>query len=41
MYYAEKIINGVLHYRTHPRGKWREISPLKLTQKILDLQNKL
>ncbi len=41
MYYAEKIINEVLHYKTHPRGKWKEMSPKKLTQMILDLQNKL
>lgn len=40
MYYEEIIINEVLHYRTHPRGKWTKMSPKKLTQMILNLQNK-
>ena len=22
MYYEEKLINGVLHYRTHPKDDW-------------------
>lgn len=38
MYYYELVINGVLHYRTTPRGKWKEMSPKALTQRILDLE---
>ena len=33
MYYAEKIINGILHCKHTPNGKWIELSKEKLTNK--------
>lgn len=34
MYYEEKIIDGVLHYRNLPDAEWKEMSKEKLTQKV-------
>ena len=41
MYYEEKIIKGVLHYRTFPKGKFVRMSQRMLTKKILELENQL
>lgn len=38
MFYQEKIINGVLHFRNTPDGKWIEMSKEQLT-KIISKQN--
>lgn len=34
MYYAEKIINGVLHFKNTPNGEWIEVSKEKLTYEL-------
>ena len=31
MYYEEKVINGMLHYRSNPDGPWIQMSPERLT----------
>ena len=38
MYYEERVINGVLHFRTQPNGEWRQMSPEQLTAKLLVAQ---
>ena len=38
MYYAEKIINGILHCKSSPKGEWRELSKEQLTTKILKME---
>lgn len=34
MYYREKLINGVWHYKTCPKGKWEPMTVIQLTNKI-------
>lgn len=34
MYYEERVIDGILHCRGTPDGKWEPMSPYALTQKI-------
>tara|TARA_R110000851_G_scaffold122060_1_gene251207 strand:- start:149 stop:289 length:141 start_codon:yes stop_codon:yes gene_type:complete len=41
MYYAEKIINGILHCKHTPKGKWIELSKKGLTDKIIRMEAKL
>jgi hypothetical protein len=41
MYYEEKVINGILHYRTHPKGKFQPKSLESLTMEILRLREKI
>lgn len=41
MFYEETLIDGVLHWRSHPRGKWIAKTPAELTSKVLELQRKL
>ena len=41
MYYAETIINGVLHCRTTPNGEWRPLTPEQLTAKLVELNARL
>ena len=38
MYYEEKIIDGVLHFKYSPDGKWRKFTDKQLTSKIEKLQ---
>ena len=38
MYYQEKIINGVLCFRTSPNASFKEYSIEYLSQRVLDLQ---
>jgi hypothetical protein len=40
MYYEEQIINGVLCFRTTPKGEWVEFSKEALTAKIKDIKQK-
>ena len=35
MYYQEKVIDGVLHYQTHPSGSYRPLSATSLTNRYL------
>ena len=35
MFYEEKVLNGVLHYRNIPGGAWIEVSKEVLTEKYL------
>lgn len=41
MYYEEKVIKGVLHFRTNPKGEWQQMSPEQLTEKVELLQQRL
>ena len=41
MYYAEKIIDGILHFRITPNGEWKEFSKEKLTEKVTQLRELL
>ena len=40
MYYRERIINGVLHFKSTPNGKFKKFSKKQLTSRIVKLQNK-
>lgn len=35
MYYEEKVINGLLYYKTTPNGPWIQMSPERLTELLL------
>lgn len=35
MYYEEKIINGILHFRLMPEGRWKEMDKQSLTKMIV------
>lgn len=39
MYYKEKMINGILHYKCSPKGEWHEFSIEKLSERIIKMQN--
>lgn len=41
MFYEETLIDGVLHWRCHPRGKWIAKTAVELTAKLLDTQRRL
>lgn len=41
MYYAEKIINGVIHFKHTPDGEWREKTPEALTEMVEKLRAQL
>jgi len=34
MYYKEKIINGILHYKITPDGEWKEIPKEILSKRV-------
>ena len=36
MYYEEKVINGILYYRTTPTSPWIQVSPKRLTEMLLE-----
>ena len=40
MYYAEKVIDGVLHYKTSPDGEWIKMSDVDLTSKFREEQTR-
>ena len=35
MYYAEKVINGILCYKFNPDDEWKEFTAEKLTVRLL------
>ena len=41
MYYEEKEIDGILHFRTSPSGEFREMSKEGLTAKINRLKSQM
>ena len=41
MYYEYKEIDGVLHYRTSPDGRFAEMSKTQLTAKINELKSQV
>jgi hypothetical protein len=41
MYYAEKIIDGVLHYRITPDGPWKTYTPEQLTDIIVQRESSI
>ena len=38
MYYEEKLIDGVLHWRGTPDGEWQTMSQERLTALVLELR---
>ena len=38
MYRAYKVIAGVMHIQSMPRGPWRKMTAEELTQRILELE---
>lgn len=41
MYYEEKVINGVLHYRGSPNEDFIPMSAERLTELVFELRNRL
>lgn len=41
MYYSEKIIDGILHSKSHPNGAYKPLTPEQLTAKIVKLEKEL
>jgi hypothetical protein len=41
MYYAEKNIDGILHFRNTPNEKWVAMTQEQLTAKLIDARNTL
>lgn len=41
MYYNEKLINGLWHYKTMPRMEWKPMSIVQLTNKIAAQEREL
>ena len=41
MYYNEKLINGIWHYKTMPRMDWKPMSLVQLTNKIATQEREL
>jgi len=37
MYHEEKVIDGVLHWKSDPRGEWTAYTAFQLTQRIISL----
>ena len=38
MYYAEEVINGILHYKLNPNAEWEPFSKEALTERVLKLE---
>jgi len=38
MYYQESVIDGILHYKTTPRGSWIPFSVTSMTNKYIASQ---
>ena len=38
MFYEEKVIDGILHYKTSPRGSWIPFSATSMTNKYITSQ---
>ena len=38
MHYEEKVINGILHHRSTPRGEWVPFTVEQLTKKVKELK---
>lgn len=41
MYYEEKLIDGVLHWRGAPDGEWLPVPASKLSQRVLDAEQSI
>lgn len=37
MYHDEKVIDGVLHYRTLPRGPWHPMTAEQVTARFVEM----
>ena len=40
MYYEEKIIDGIMHYRTNPNGQWRAYTIKELSTRYEDMNKR-
>ena len=38
MYYKEKMIKGVLHFKSMPNGEWQPVSAIKLSNMVIALR---
>ena len=41
MYHEEKVINGILHFKTRPNMEWEPMSIYGMTERIIQLQKEL
>ena len=41
MYYAEEVINGILHYKLSPDAEWKPFSKKALTERVLKLEQEV
>lgn len=41
MYREEKVINGILHWRSQPDGVWYQYTASALTERIIQIQSEL
>ena len=41
MFYEEKIIDGVMWYRTSPKGRFKPVSKARLNEIIIELNDKI
>jgi len=41
MYYAEKMINGILHYKNTPNGEWKPKSIESLSDRVVKAEKKV
>ena len=41
MYYTEKVINGVVHYKTSPSSPWRPLSAEALTERLREKEARI
>jgi hypothetical protein len=41
MYYTEKIIDGILYFKSTPKGEWKQKTPKALTEMIKQLRTQI
>lgn len=41
MYLDEKLINGILHYRTDPNGEWKPYTIEELSARIVKAEKRI
>ncbi len=41
MFYEEKVIKGVLSFRTEPNGVWKAMSAERITEKLMEIKSAL
>ena len=41
MYYKEKKIDGIWHFKNHPKGRWQVMGLIELSCKIEELEREI